>query len=63
MPEIELMTATQVAERLGVAVATVARWANSGLLPTAVKAPGLRGARLFRAEDVDALATQREKSA
>lgn len=53
------MTAAEVAERLNVAVATVARWANSGALPTAVKAPGLRGARLFHPDDVEALAQQR----
>jgi len=52
MSNSELLTTAQVAERLGVSVKTVARWANAGTLPTAVKAPGLRGARLFRTEDV-----------
>lgn len=56
MPDLELLTSAQVAERFGVDVRTVARWVNSGRLAPAFQAPGLRGARLFRPEDVDALA-------
>lgn len=55
MSNIELLTSAEVAQRLGVDVRTVARWANSGRLPTAIKAPGLRGVRMFRPEDVEAL--------
>ena len=51
----ELLTAAQVAERLGVTVRTVARWADSGRLPEAIKLSGLRGPRMFRAEDVEQL--------
>jgi excisionase family DNA binding protein len=52
----ELLTAAQAADRLGVSVRTVARWAEEGRLPEAMKLAGVRGPRLFRAEDVDALA-------
>ena len=52
----QLLTAAQVAERLGVTVRTVTRWADSGRLPTAMKLPGATGPRLFHATDVDALA-------
>lgn len=58
MAEIELLTTAQIAERFGVDVRTVARWVNAGRLTPVVQAPGLRGARLFRPEDVDALAEQ-----
>lgn len=61
MSEIEFLTAAQVADRLGVSIKTVARWANSGQLPTAVKAPGLRGARLFRATDIDTLTDRKDE--
>lgn len=59
MSDINLMTAAEVAERLGVSIKTVARMANAGTLPTAVKAPGLRGARLFDPNDVEAVAAER----
>ena len=55
----ELMTAAAAAARLGVDVRTVARLANAGILPVAVKAPGLRGARLFDPADVDRVAAER----
>lgn len=62
MSDIDLMTAAEVAERLECSIKTVARLANAGTLPTAVKAPGLRGARLFHPDDVEALAEQRRAS-
>ncbi len=37
---------------------TINRWADAGRLPTTAKAPGLRGARLFAREDVEALADE-----
>ena len=49
----ELLPTSEVAQRLGVTPKTVARMAADGRLTPAVKAPGLRGAMLFRAEDVD----------
>ena len=49
----DLLTAAEVAERLGKTVATVNRMAADGRIPTAHKLPGIRGARLFRATDID----------
>ena len=53
-----LLTAQQVAERCGVTVYTVAKWARSGKLRTAYKFDGLTGARLFDPADVDRLAAE-----
>lgn len=49
------ITTRQVAAALGVNVATVNRWARTGRLPVAVKAPGRYGANLYRRADVAAL--------
>lgn len=55
-PELpDLVSAAEVAAIFEVDRATVTRWAQSGRLPVAVKAPGLRGANLFRRADVEAL--------
>lgn len=51
----DLLTTAQVAELTGLSVATVNRRADKGEIPVAAKAPGKRGARLFRREDVEAL--------
>lgn len=51
----ELVPSATVAELARVDRATVTRWAQTGRLPVAIKAPGLRGANLFRREDVEAL--------
>lgn len=48
-----VLTTAEVAKMTGKSVATINRWANSGVLPVAVQTPGLRGARLFRKSDVD----------
>ena len=42
-----LITAEEVAERLGVNRSTITRWVQSGRLPTALVFPGKRGPRLF----------------
>ena len=55
----DLLTTAQVAEMTGLSVATVNRRADKGEIPVAAKAPGRRGARLFRREDVQALASER----
>lgn len=47
-----LLTAREAAEHLGVSVQTISRWAMSDKLPPAKKLPGIRGAYLFAAEDV-----------
>ena len=54
MPNTELLTAQQVADRLRVHVETVRRWTRAGDLP-AVVLPS--GRFRYRAIDVDALAT------
>lgn len=58
----DLITTRQAAERLGVTVSTVSRWAASGKLVPALRLEGLRGPMWFRPADVDALATQEQAS-
>lgn len=48
----ELIAAHEVARIRGVSVRQVVRLAQRGRIPVAAKAPGLRGAYLFRREDV-----------
>lgn len=59
----DLVTAQEAADILGFSVATITRLATTPEdrpeLPTFTKAPGLRGARLFRRIDVERLALQR----
>jgi excisionase family DNA binding protein len=50
-----LLTTEQAAERLGKHVATINRWALEGKLVPAFQAPGVRGARMFPHEAVNAL--------
>lgn len=57
-PETALVSTADAAALLRRAPATVNRWAEAGRLRTAAKAPGLRGARLFAREDVEALADE-----
>lgn len=59
MGEVLIGTAA-AARRLGVSVATVNRWAATGVLPTAAKGDGRTGARMYRSSDVDALAERLE---
>lgn len=49
----ELLTTSQVAEIKQVSERTIARWVRLGKLAPVAKAPGIRGAYLFRAEDVN----------
>ncbi len=56
-PPAELLTAREAAELLNVSVFQVARLAQRGDLPTAMQAPGKRGARFFLRVDVEALAS------
>lgn len=51
-----LLNTRQVAERLGVSVDTVNRWARIGKLTPEVQLDGPRGARLYNPEHVEALA-------
>lgn len=59
----QLIPTAQVAEIHDVDVATVNRWAKAGRLTPAAKAPGRKGANLFRRSDVDALLTERTAAA
>lgn len=59
MPTLDLIPTAEVAEIVGVGVATVNRWAENGTLPTAARAPGPRGARLFARPDVLRIAEER----
>jgi excisionase family DNA binding protein len=52
MQPTDLLTPGQVAEQFGVGLTTVARWADSGHIPS-IRTPG--GHRRFRRSDVDAL--------
>ena len=51
----DLIPATEAARILGVSIATLHRKAAAGEVPEVAKLPGLRGARLFRRSDVEAL--------
>lgn len=50
-----LLSTAEAATLLGKSTATINRWADSGALPVAVKAPGVRGARFFARADVENL--------
>ena len=56
----DLIKATEAAEVLGCSKFNVARLAQVGLLPTARKDAGKRGARWFNRADVEAYKQQRE---
>lgn len=43
----DLLSTAETAQRLGVSVRTVIRWAESGRLPVAHRMPGKTGAMLF----------------
>lgn len=59
MTSSQLLTSTEVAERLGIARQTVAwRVARDQLTPVQ-KLPGRNGAYLFDAEQIEALAAER----
>lgn len=53
--EAELLSTAEAAALLGKSIATINRWADSGALPVAVKAPGIRGARFFARGAVEAM--------
>lgn len=53
-----LLNTREAAERLGVSVDTVNRWARIGKLTPEVQLAGPRGARLYDANAVEALAAE-----
>lgn len=57
-----LMGTRDVADRLGVSVATVTRLVRDGSLSAELKAPGARGAYMFDPVAVEALAAERAAS-
>ena len=57
-PGDDLLTTSAVAKLKGVHVSTVNRWEAAGVLTAAVKLPGVRGAKLYRRADVEALLTE-----
>lgn len=59
MPNLDLLTTAEAASLLDVSIATVNRMADQGKLREAKKFPGIRGARLYKRRDVEALATRR----
>ncbi len=58
MAQTHLLTTSEAAGLLGVSGRTVARWADSGRLSVAYKAPSRKGVRLFAEPDVMALRAQ-----
>jgi len=52
---MDLITTTEAAERLGISVATLNRWAASGRIPVAVQAPGRTGTRMYDPAAIAAL--------
>ena len=51
-----LITTKEAAAQLGVSVSTISRMVATDRLKAATKLDGLRGAYLFRTEDIDELA-------
>lgn len=54
--EADLVSTDDAAKIAGVSVATINRWVRAGRLDVVVQANGIRGARFYRREDVEALA-------
>ena len=57
--ENDLLTTSQVAERIGVTVRTVNRWVAAGRLEPAITFPGHTGPNLFRHDAVDDFLSER----
>ncbi len=55
----EIVTTSEAASILLSSTSTVNRWAEKGTLPQVAKGNGIRGPRMFRREDVEALARER----
>lgn len=55
----DLLTSAEVATRLGIDTSTLSRWARSGRITEHMKVRGLRGPRLFAADEVARLEASR----
>jgi DNA-binding transcriptional MerR regulator len=53
------LTSREAAERLGVSISTLHLLSQLGEITPAMKAPGLRGAKWFSPDDIDALKSKR----
>lgn len=58
MPNDPLLTTAEAAKVLGRDQSTIARWARNGTLPTALRAPGIRGSRFFLRSVIEAKAAE-----
>jgi len=56
------LTSREAAERLGVSISTLHLLSQLGEITPVLQAPGLRGAKWFSPEDVDALKAKRAAS-
>lgn len=63
MAHMSQLTAKQVAERTGLSLRTVKRYAHDGVLPVAGKVPYPTGAYLFDADAIDQWIADREVAA
>ena len=50
----KLLTTAEAAERLGVSITTLNRWAKNGAIKVAVQAPGRTGTRLYDEDEIAA---------
>ncbi len=57
MSNDELLFTAEAAQRLGVTPRTVNRWVREGKLTPVAQAPGPKGARMFRATDLEAVSS------
>lgn len=60
MTKPDIITTAEAAHRLGLPVRTLTRWARVGRIEPAAKLPGLRGAYLFDAAEVERVASERK---
>jgi predicted site-specific integrase-resolvase len=53
---------TEAAQRLGVDVSTISRWVASGRLKPLFRLPAKTGAMVFAPEEIERVATERQKA-
>jgi len=59
MKQADLIGSAEAAQILRINRATFNRWAAKGMIPTALKAPGFTGPRLFDRSEIELIATER----